>query len=267
MCSGSLSCQQTAELHQTSLHAAMSLLDLITIILTQSKGEAIAGPILGVVSFYLSAIFTFLKSERRNSFAISYLLDSSLFAICAYQTFRNAEDEEEYSDEDIWTLAIHAGSPNVKTIAALSQYVVATGQLCGPLLFHEAWDYLLSTLTAIIEREVPEAEEPLSILLSPTLCYGLHSLFNLSSGSARNCALASPWTLSMKIALQVLLEGDVSTHSYLEILKQRIASGGEKLLKKMSTSEIQGPSLDACQIRPKLIYYRDDEYSGLLLCL
>jgi hypothetical protein len=69
-------------------------------------------------------------------------------------------------------------------VAALSQYIIATGRLCGPLLFHEAWDYLLSTLTAIIEREVPEPEEAISILLSPTLCCGLHNLFNLGSGSA-----------------------------------------------------------------------------------
>lgn len=69
-------------------------------------------------------------------------------------------------------------------VAALAQYIIATGRLCGPLLFHEAWDYLLSTLTAIIEQEVPEPEEAISILLSPTLCCGLHNLFNLGSGSA-----------------------------------------------------------------------------------
>jgi hypothetical protein len=94
----------------------MSLLDFITIILTQSNDEATVGPILGVVSFYLSAIFKFLKSERSNSFAISYLLDSILFAMCAYQTFQNAGEEEAYNDEDVWTLAIHARSPNVKTV-------------------------------------------------------------------------------------------------------------------------------------------------------
>jgi hypothetical protein len=93
----------------------MSLLDFITIILTQSKDEATVEPILGAVSFYLSVIFKVLKSERNNSLAISYLLDSILFAMCAYQTFRSAE-EEEYNDEDVWTLAIHARTPNVKTI-------------------------------------------------------------------------------------------------------------------------------------------------------
>lgn len=93
----------------------MALLDFITIILTQSKDEATMAPILGVVSFYLSAIFKFLKSERSNSFAIRNLLDSILFALCAYQTFRNTE-EVEYNDEDVWTLAIHARSPNVKTV-------------------------------------------------------------------------------------------------------------------------------------------------------
>jgi len=80
-------------------------------------------------------------------------------------------------------------------VAALSHYIIATGRLCGPLLFHEAWDYLLSTLTAIIEREVPEPEEAISILLSPTLCCGLHNLFNLGSGSASTvlpCSGLSP---------------------------------------------------------------------------
>ena len=94
----------------------MSLLDFITIILTQSNDEATVRPILGVVSFYLSAVFKFLKSERSDSFAISYLLDSILFTMCAYQTFRNAEEEEGYNYEDVWTLAIHAGRPNVKTV-------------------------------------------------------------------------------------------------------------------------------------------------------
>jgi len=80
-------------------------------------------------------------------------------------------------------------------VAALAQYIVATGWVCSPLLFHEAWDYLLSTFTAIIEREVPEPEEPISILLSPTLCCGLHNLFNLGSASDSiviSCASFSP---------------------------------------------------------------------------
>jgi hypothetical protein len=37
----------------------------------------------------------------------------------------------------------------------------------------------------------------------------------------------------MKMALQILLKGDGPTHSYLEILKRRLASDGEKLVKKV----------------------------------
>lgn len=100
----------------------MSLLDFITIIFIQNKDEATVEPILGAVSFYLAVIFKFLKSERSNSFATSYLVDSILFATCAYQTFRSAE-EEEYNDEDIWTIAIHARTPNVKTAGKSLSFV------------------------------------------------------------------------------------------------------------------------------------------------
>jgi hypothetical protein len=37
----------------------------------------------------------------------------------------------------------------------------------------------------------------------------------------------------MKMALQILIKGDEPTHSYLEILKRRLASGGEELVKKV----------------------------------
>lgn len=37
----------------------------------------------------------------------------------------------------------------------------------------------------------------------------------------------------MKMALQKLLKSDGPTDSYLEILKQRLANGGEKLVKKV----------------------------------
>jgi hypothetical protein len=88
----------------------------MTVILTQSRDEATVAPVLGVVSFYLSAVFTFLKSERSRNFATSNLLDSILFAMCVYDKFRNTEEEGEYNDEDIWSLTIHTRNPHVKTV-------------------------------------------------------------------------------------------------------------------------------------------------------
>jgi len=37
----------------------------------------------------------------------------------------------------------------------------------------------------------------------------------------------------MKMALQNLLQGDGPTHSYSEILRQRLTNGGEKLVEKV----------------------------------
>jgi len=67
------------------------------------------------------------------------------------------------------------------------------------------------------------------------------------------------------MALQNLLKSDGPTDPYLEILRQRLANIGEKLVKKISASDSVGPNSGAGKTCLRLVYYRDDGFSGLLL--
>jgi hypothetical protein len=62
-------------------------------------------------------------------------------------------------------------------LAAFAYYLLTTSaHHCDPLLRHEAWNYLLGALTKILERQLPEEEEPLALLVCPNICLALRSV-------------------------------------------------------------------------------------------
>ena len=69
--------------------------------------------------------------------------------------------------------------------ATFAQYLLASDQLCDPLICHESWDVFRDVLIAIINRDLKDEEEQLALLISPILCRALKKLITSSQVSTR----------------------------------------------------------------------------------
>lgn len=73
--------------------------------------------------------------------------------------------------------------------ATFAQYLLASDQLCDPLICHESWDVFRDVLIAIINHDLKEEEE-LALLISPTLCRALKKLITSSQVATREFLLS-----------------------------------------------------------------------------
>jgi hypothetical protein len=74
--------------------------------------------------------------------------------------------------------------------ATFAQYLLASDQLCDPLICHEAWDVFRDELIAIINHDLKDEEEQLALLISPILCRALKKLISSSQVSTREFFLS-----------------------------------------------------------------------------
>ncbi|KAF8203690.1 hypothetical protein BJ912DRAFT_207244 [Pholiota molesta] len=176
-------------------------------------------------------------------------------------------------DEDVWVLAAPHEARHLITAGIFAQYILQPGRVFSPLLCYEAWDYIVSVMIMILNREVLEEEETLALVTSTPLCFGLEKLVRGSGTSNRQMMLSSPWTSSMEILLAKLLNNGAATESYFMALKRRLACAGESLLTEISigmkdiygrSSEVNASEVEVRHHDRRLVYYRDLSYSGLL---
>ena len=163
---------------------------------TETKNAALRG----IVSSYLSALVKLLKVD---SFQTQVLQDSLLVALSVLMpAIVSSKKFPEFHYDSIWNLAsfskkqsmIPSCTPlhllKISTIlilltATFAQYLLASDQLCDPLICHESWDFFRDMLIAIINRDLKEEEEQLALLISPILCRAMRKLITSSQVSTR----------------------------------------------------------------------------------
>jgi len=147
------------------------------------------------------------------------------------------------------------------------------------LLRHEAWNYLLGVMSKILDRQLPEEEEPLALLVSPNICFALRSIPNGITSNVMEylrmvprwlrlgkCLLASPWALTMRLSMQELLDNETQNESYFKQLQERIRSEGLKLVNEVSSLwTYSAPMWRKEAIRCKYIKGRWSASSGMCL--
>lgn len=74
--------------------------------------------------------------------------------------------------------------------ATFAQYLLASDQLCDPLICHESWDVFRDVLISIINYDLKEEEEQLALLVSPILCRALKKLITSSRVPTREFFLS-----------------------------------------------------------------------------
>lgn len=252
-----------------ALQAAKHLLGFLTLLLhTETKN----GALLGIVSSYLSALVRLLKLEGPGSLQIQVLQDSLLVALSVFMASVSTKPLSENHYDTIWNLASFSKKRNMIASSTFAQYLLASDQLCDPLICHESWDVFRDVLTAVIYHDLKEEEEQLALLISPILCRALKKLIAASQISTRQRLIWSPWTTNLRLALRKLLDSStrISMLPYLKTLQSRLEYVGKLLLNEISDglSEMRLSSTDSViteNLNSRLTYYRNGSASGLLL--
>jgi len=251
------------------LQAAKHLLGFLTLLLhTETKN----GALLGIVSSYLSALVRLLKLEGPGSFQIQVLQDSLLVALSVFMAIVSTKPLSENHYDTIWNLASFSKKRNMIASSTFAQYLLASDQLCDPLICHESWDVFRDVLVTIINYDLKlEEEEELALLISPIFCRALKKIITSSQVSTRQRLIWSPWTTNLRLALRKLLDTSigVSMLPYRKTLQNRLEYVGNMLLNEISDglSEKRLSSTDVMteKSNSRLIYYRNGGSSGLLL--
>uniref|UniRef100_A0A8H7Y7L6 Uncharacterized protein n=1 Tax=Psilocybe cubensis TaxID=181762 RepID=A0A8H7Y7L6_PSICU len=184
------------------LRAAKCLLEFLTIVSTQENGA-----ICDIVQFYIDVIIGILKARPNSTFILNLLLAPVLTAVCISKNTMS-DYPTGVKDEDIWFMAIHVGCRNLVHAVVFSHFILASGEVCEPLLCFEAWNFLSATLIAIVEQSLPEDEEQLAPSVFTAICLALRRLIYACNLSTRKVYLSEP--------LPVLkLKSTRSTHPFL----------------------------------------------------
>ncbi|KIJ68301.1 hypothetical protein HYDPIDRAFT_24595 [Hydnomerulius pinastri MD-312] len=80
--------------------------------------------------------------------------------------------------EAIWQLGIGGISSDLFLASAFSFYIISASPSVEPLTYLEAWDHLLDVILLICSHHYVSDEEPLALIIAPTVCDALSHLFH-----------------------------------------------------------------------------------------
>ncbi|KDR85133.1 hypothetical protein GALMADRAFT_324392 [Galerina marginata CBS 339.88] len=197
-------------------------------------------------------------------------------ALCAFQIVVPSSLMPEFNHVDICNLAIQTGHGEMTIASAFALYLLTSDRVCEGPLCHEIWDFLLSTLAAIVDRDIPEEVVPLALLTCSAVCAALKKLICSLNPFIRRNILSSPWTVSIGMALRSVFEDELHPLPYFEELNKKLGEIGKNLLKSIfmgheDIPESQRPDVavddsnSSVKTGIRLLYYRGDSNSGLLL--
>ncbi|KZT06838.1 uncharacterized protein LAESUDRAFT_139739 [Laetiporus sulphureus 93-53] len=185
---------------------------------------------------FLRGLVNWLASVLPESEAAINLRDA---LICALATFALLDEEgrkQSWDDEIVWNIAINSRAADLTTACALSSYISATirRSRCSPLAIAESWNYLRDALLLILTHQFFNIEEPLAILICPSICQALMHLLRDSGDGPVQYMLSSPWSINLCAALQDLAEvADCQGDNYRAYLHARAMPFASALLEHM----------------------------------
>ncbi|KAF8167962.1 hypothetical protein B0H34DRAFT_39411 [Crassisporium funariophilum] len=252
--------------HDHELHSTRLLIEFLAILM-QSDAEITM--LQEIISSYLHAIVEIMNKRGSESLQARILRDPFLITFSIYRKRSTMKAFSKDDDQTIWNLMSLSKKPDIRSASAFAHYLLASNQLHDALSCHEAWDRLRDVMITIVRHQVREEEEPLALLCSTTICCGLTHLIRSSKPLTRQRLLSSPWTTSMCLALEKLIAGDtLPVLLYFRALQGKLEKVGRVLLDEIVGGLKEPPKETSSTVSlssAKLIYYRDDWCSGILL--
>ncbi|KAF7339646.1 hypothetical protein MSAN_02179400 [Mycena sanguinolenta] len=203
----------------------------------------------------LSNVVKILLQEGTPGLVSEILGDAILTASSAARKDPSFIDENR---ESLWQFAITSSSSELSIASSFAHYIITSEILCNSLYCAEAWTYFSEILLLILKHHYIEEQEPLALLICPTLCAALIRLLQADATSTQ-FMLSTPFTLNLCADLKSVCEGDGSG-KYLAFMKERLNKIGFCLLDQIRNSLSQGATsettLERSQIPMQLTFYR-----------
>ncbi|EGO00871.1 hypothetical protein SERLA73DRAFT_71840 [Serpula lacrymans var. lacrymans S7.3] len=208
-----------------------------------------------------------------ESYAFPALRDGFLNAVAACSTIKLELDQSNtlkaWSSEMLWQFAIVNGSTDLPTAASLAHLIISSKRLCGSFACAEAWSYMQDVLLLTISHHFLGDDEPLALVVCPSICQAMSYLLTRVDRKTARFISSSPWTSSLRIALQELLQGDESyTTEYSKILKERILIIGKNLItlidRNFDDTDAVLPATS--KVTSRLIFCRSADVPRVIFC-
>ncbi|KAI0824219.1 hypothetical protein BC628DRAFT_1323010 [Trametes gibbosa] len=185
----------------------------------------------------LSSLLDWLESEPLDSLEWEMLGDATIGAL-AMSPHLAGSSEPHLGDDFLWDFFREIDPTDLPFAASLSAYVattVASGSK-GSLAYAEAWNYFLDVVLLIFNHEFVGAEEPLALLVCPSICRALMALLQHAPPTAKRYMSASPWTGCMAMNMRSLKKCQPEdTDEYNTILCELLGSSVEVMCREVRT--------------------------------
>ncbi|KAJ7275248.1 hypothetical protein B0H12DRAFT_1086394 [Mycena haematopus] len=201
----------------------------------------------------LSSVVKILLQEGSPGLASKFLGDAIFTASSIARKDPSLTGENR---ESLWQLAITSASSELSIASSFAHYIITSVILCNSLYCAEAWSYISGILLLIFKHHYIEEQEPLALLICPTLCAALMRLLQADAVSAQ-FMLSTPFTLNLCADLKVVCEGG-RNGQYFAFMKERLNKIGLRLLDQIRSNLSQSVTPETLleQIPMRLLFYR-----------
>ncbi|KAF9229456.1 hypothetical protein BS17DRAFT_22191 [Gyrodon lividus] len=137
--------------------------------------------------------------------------------------------------EAIWHIGMNGKSVNLFLASAFSLYVRSVPPRVERLTYLEAVDHLLDVTLLVCSRHYLSGDEPLALIIIPTICDALSHLLKHNDDNTSAYIWTNPRIPALRNVLQSLQRNDTSVNDeYLTLLKRRLLSTSTRLLRRVS---------------------------------
>ncbi|RPD63076.1 hypothetical protein L227DRAFT_413176 [Lentinus tigrinus ALCF2SS1-6] len=188
---------------------------------------------------FLSALAVSLGNVEIDSLAWRVLGDAFVGIITILEQRRAdpifAAIDRCWDEEYVWRLAQEADPGELPLASSFAHYVAAMAHRrhCDELLCAEAWEYLRDVLLLILTSDHEGPDEPLALLIAPSICRALIALLENAQGAGLQYYTSSPWTFCMVNYLKNLLDCE-RDEAYVQILHERISEQAKLLCRALA---------------------------------
>nr|GAT47867.1 predicted protein [Mycena chlorophos] len=196
----------------------------------------------------LSATIEFLSHKDSSGLLFAIIGDAVLGAVAAAKL-------DQYQDK-LWKLAM-LGPRAVYLVGAFAHHLCTAETLPSSLYCAEAWRHLGETLLLILKHHYIDEQEPLALLVSPTICRALVRLLQ-TEPAGRQYMLSTPLTMNICDALNSTLAA-TQCDEYGSLLRSQLGLVGPGFLEAIKNkSSIEG------SVQGRVIFYRLEDGAGRL---
>ncbi|KIK95377.1 hypothetical protein PAXRUDRAFT_387795 [Paxillus rubicundulus Ve08.2h10] len=137
----------------------------------------------------------------------------------------------------VWHIGRRGKSDNLFVVSAFCLYIASGPPSVEPLTYLEALDHLLDAMLLICSHRYHSDDEPLGLIIIPTICDALSHLLKHNDDNTSAYIRTNPKLLALRNVLQSLRPNETSVNDrYFTLLRRRLTSTAAGLLRQMDSN-------------------------------